>query len=53
MKFECLNLLSVALKVMGEKGMTYHLSTVNINIKKNLKDRLRISMPVALVVGYF
>ena len=40
-----------ALKVMGEKGMTYHLSTVNININKSLKDRLRISMPVALVGG--
>ena len=40
-----------AFKVMGEKGLTYQLSAVNINIKTSLKDRLRISMPVALVVG--
>ena len=39
------------LKRMGEKGITYHLTSLNMNIRTSLKDRLRMSMPVVVDAG--
>ena len=39
------------LKSMGEKGMTYHLTSQNLNIRSSLKDRLSMSMPVVVDSG--
>ena len=39
------------LKVMGEKRMTYQFTSLNMNIRTSLKDRMRMSIHVVVDAG--